>query len=185
MFFLYTYVCTVYRPPDCTLQSFDQEFSESFISASALNKDIYILGDLNCNILNSSDSGAKALLDFCSAFNLSQIIDQPTRSTKSSKTLIDVVLVTNKNMLKNSGVMPISISDHDLVYITLNFKKRRPKPVYIMRHSLACEQALGYGRREERMACSSIRIETGASDWLTLVDNITKNSKCQQQHFEL
>jgi hypothetical protein len=32
---------------------------------------------------------------------------------------------------------------------------------------------------------SSIRIETGASDWLTLVDKITKNSKCQQQHFEL
>jgi hypothetical protein len=32
---------------------------------------------------------------------------------------------------------------------------------------------------------SSIRIETGASDWLTLVDKITKNSKSQQQHFEL
>lgn len=38
-------------------------------------------------------------------------------------------------MLKNSGVMPISISDHDLVYLNLNFKKRRPKPVYIMRRS--------------------------------------------------
>jgi hypothetical protein len=31
---------------------------------------------------------------------------------------------------------------------------------------------------------SGVRIETQASDWLTLVDNITKNSKCQQQHFE-
>jgi hypothetical protein len=41
-----------------------------------------------------------AMLTTMSFLNLSQIIDQPTRSTKSSKTLIDVVLVTNKNMLK-------------------------------------------------------------------------------------
>jgi hypothetical protein len=32
---------------------------------------------------------------------------------------------------------------------------------------------------------SDVRIETQASDWLTLVDKITKNSKCKQQHFEL
>jgi hypothetical protein len=33
---------------------------------------------------------------------------------------------------------------------------------------------------------SGVRIETQASDWLTLVDKITKNSKCiKQQHFEL
>ena len=29
---------------------------------------------------------------------------------------------------------------------------------------------------------SSVRIETGASDWLTLVDKITKNSKCKQHY---
>jgi hypothetical protein len=32
---------------------------------------------------------------------------------------------------------------------------------------------------------SGVRIETQASDWLTLVDKITKNSECKQQHFEL
>jgi hypothetical protein len=32
---------------------------------------------------------------------------------------------------------------------------------------------------------SGVRIETQASDWLTLLDKITKNSKCKQQHFEL
>lgn len=125
----------MYRPPDCTLECFDQEFSESFISASTLSKDIYILGDLNCNILNSSDSNARVLLDFCSAFNLTQVIKQPTRSTEASKTLIDVILVTNKGMVKTAGVTPISISDHDLVYITLNLKDRRPKPVYVIRRS--------------------------------------------------
>ena len=34
-------------------------------------------------------------------------------------------------MVKNAGVTPVSISDHHLVYITLNFKKIFAKPVYI------------------------------------------------------
>jgi hypothetical protein len=39
-------VCTAYRPPDCSLDCFDQELSESFISAMTLSKDIFILGSL-------------------------------------------------------------------------------------------------------------------------------------------
>lgn len=58
-------VCTAYRPPDCSLNCFDQELSESFISAMTLSKDIFILGDLNCNVLDTSDGNARPLLDFC------------------------------------------------------------------------------------------------------------------------
>jgi hypothetical protein len=111
-----------------------------------LKKDIYILGDLNCNVLNSSDGGAKALLDFCSLFNLKQLIDQPTRTTELSTTLIDVVLVTNKSMVKSVGVTPVGISDHDLVHITLNFKKSRPKPIYISYRSFKHYDANEFAR---------------------------------------
>ena len=38
-------------------------------------------------------------------------------------------------MVKNAGVTPVSISDHHLVYITLNFKKIFAKPVYISHRS--------------------------------------------------
>ncbi len=139
-------ICTAYRPPECTLDCFDTEFAESFVSASTLKKDIYILGDLNCNVLNSSDGGAKALLDFCSLFNLKQLIDQPTRTTELSTTLIDVVLVTNKSMVKSVGVTPVGISDHDLVHITLNFKKSRPKPIYISYRSFKHYDANEFAR---------------------------------------
>ena len=86
-------VCTAYRPPDCPLDCFDQELSESFISASKLGKDIFILGDLNCNVLDISDGNARALMDFCSTFSLTQVIKQPTRRTDLSETLIDVIIV--------------------------------------------------------------------------------------------
>ena len=105
------FICTAYRLPDCTLDCFDGEFAESFISASTLKKDIYILGDLNCNVINSSDSGAKALSDFCLSFNLKQLISQPTRITESSTTLIHVgqntvrkihTMINNSSCDKNS-----------------------------------------------------------------------------------
>ena len=123
------FVCTAYRPPDCPLDCFDQELSESFISALTLGKDIFILGDLNCNVLDISDGKAGALMDFCSTFNLTQVIKQPTRRTDLSETLIDVIIVTNKYLVKTSGVRPVTISDHDLAFITLNLKCRRLKPV--------------------------------------------------------
>ena len=40
-------ICTVYRPPTTSLNCFDEDLSGTVISALSLNKDIYILGDLN------------------------------------------------------------------------------------------------------------------------------------------
>ena len=139
-------VCTAYRPPDCPLDCFDQELSESLISALTPGKDIFILGDLNCNVLDISDGNARALLDFCSTFNLTQVIKQPTRRTDLSETLIDVIIVTNKYLVKTSGVRPVTISDHDLVFITLNLKRRRLKPVYVIRRSYKHYDAGAFAR---------------------------------------
>ena len=75
------------------------------------------------------------LQDFCSAFNLTQIIRKATRVTENSATLIDVILASNTNMVLNANVMPCSISDHDLVYVQLRLKKDRLKPVYITTRS--------------------------------------------------
>jgi hypothetical protein len=119
-------VCSVYRPPDTTLNCFEDDFSDSVISALALNKDIYILGDLNCNLLNTCDQGAQMLSNFCTAFNFTQVINEPTRITESSKSLIDI-LVSNKNAIKESSVLP--------VYIVLGLNKTLSKPVYITTHS--------------------------------------------------
>ena len=128
-------VCTVYRPPDPALNCFEDDLGETVISALSLNKDIYILGDLNCNVLDAGDQGGRTFLNFCTAYNLTQVINEPTRITQSSKSLIDIILVSNKNVVEESKVLPVSISDHDLVYVTLNVKKTRPKPIYITTRS--------------------------------------------------
>ena len=125
------FVCTAYRPPGTSLSCFENDFSETLTSALSFNKPIYILGDLNCNVLDTNDPGHRSLLDFSTCFNLTQLVDKPTRITEHSRTLIDVILTSSKNDIKQTKVIPNSISDHDAVMSTLTLKKCRPKPVYV------------------------------------------------------
>ena len=86
-------------------------------------------------MLNANDPACQALTSFCSSLNLSQLIKQPTRVTESSKTLIDVLLVSNRNLVIEAKVTPVSISDHDLICATLKLRKERIKPTYVTARS--------------------------------------------------
>ena len=124
-------ICTAYRPPDIPVRCFDTDLTPSFIAASLHNKTIYILGDLNCNLLNLENPDSRALLDFCRLYNLSQMVKTPTRVTPSTETLIDVILSSNEQQVRETIVKPCSISDHDIVCATLRLKNQRQKPTYI------------------------------------------------------
>ena len=124
-------ICTTYRPPDTPVSCFNTDLTPSLITASLLDKMIYILGDLNCNLLNSSCPDSRALTNFCLTYNLSQMVTSPTRVTNLTETLIDVILVSNAKQVLKTEVLQSSISDHDLVYALLRLKQQRPKPTYI------------------------------------------------------
>ena len=128
-------ICTVYRPPTTSLNCFDEELSGTIISALSLNKDIYILDDLNCDVLKPNDAASQILINFCTAFNLTQMVKQRTRITETSATLIDVILASNTDLVKDVKVLPCSVSDHDMVYLEFDLKKDRPTPVYVTTRS--------------------------------------------------
>ena len=128
-------VCTTYRPPDTSLSCFDSDLTENFIYASSFNVPIYLLGDLNCRLENSDDPGAKALVNFCRSYNLSILINTPTRVTETSKSILDVILASDTRQVQTATVMESSISDHELIYVTLRLKKTRSKPIYITTRS--------------------------------------------------
>ena len=96
-------ICNVYRPPGTPINYFDT-LADHLISSLSLGFDIIILGDLNCNVLRSCPE-ATALLDFISSFNLSQLVDKPTRITETSQSIIDVIMTTNKSMIGLSDVL--------------------------------------------------------------------------------
>ena len=64
--------------------------------------DIIITGDLNLNLLNPQT--LRKIYSICTQFSLFQSITQPTHFTENSSSLIDVILVTNKENLILSGV---------------------------------------------------------------------------------
>ena len=86
-------------------------------------------------MLKPDEKEAKTLQDFCKCFNLTQVIDMPTRITQFSKSLIDVIITDNTHLIRETQIIPHSISDHDLIIATLQLKKPRPKPFYITTRS--------------------------------------------------
>ena len=62
--------------------------------ALTYGKDMFIVGDLNCNTLKDNQD-TKVLKDLCSSLNLKQLINVPTRVTSQSSTLIDLIITSN------------------------------------------------------------------------------------------
>ena len=81
------------------------------------SKDIFIFGDLNCDLLGNRSHRATSLLNsFAQIYQLQQLIDEPTRCSASTRTLIDVVYTNCPSKVAASGVIRLGISDHDLIY---------------------------------------------------------------------
>ena len=110
--------------------TFLDNFARVFIDSLLCGLDIFVIGDLNCNLLNDNYE-AKALLEFCSTFNLTQLINSPTRIIESSQSLIDVIMATNNELVGSSGVLTSSISHHNLIYLLLNLRVPRARPSYM------------------------------------------------------
>ena len=89
-----------------------------------------------CRLENTDNPEAKALINFCLSYNLSQLITIPTRVTENSKSILDVILVSHTKQVQRATVMKSRISDNDLVCVTLKLKKARCKPVYFTARSL-------------------------------------------------
>ena len=78
-------------------------------------KELYIMGDLNYNFL-VQDNTRCPLETVYEVYQLMQIIDEATRITHSSRSLIDIILTNAPNRIKKSGVLHLGISDHSVVY---------------------------------------------------------------------
>ena len=90
-------LCTVYRPPDSPI-IFLEHLSKTPIDLLLPGLKVIILGDLNCNMIETSTDG-RALAEFCSTFNLTQLVNEPTRVTETLQTSIDAALTTNVNIV--------------------------------------------------------------------------------------
>ena len=128
----------MYRPPDFN-QFFDL-ISSPLEKAWFKSSNIFLLGDFNCNLLiegnqesdtNISNANINKLRSIFEMFNMQNVIQEATRLTITSSTLIDLIVTARKDLVSSSGVFPLGISDHHLIYATIRIKNKRPPPKII------------------------------------------------------
>ena len=124
-------VVTWYMPPKTPLEHFEK-FEIFLEKADTKYTEIYILGDLNCNILsNTPESHTTHLLDSMVKYQLSHLIKELTRVNANTKTLIDVFITNKTESIIHSGVYPLSISDHNLIYAVRKISIPRAQPKFV------------------------------------------------------
>ena len=124
-------VCVAYRPEDSPVSCFEDCLKPNYIQALAMDKQIVVLGDLNCDYLKEHCHNYRALKNFALEMNLEQLIKSPTRITDTTQSLIEVSLVLSPLLVRQSGVINISVSDHLPVYVELKLKSPKPIPQHV------------------------------------------------------
>ena len=110
-------ISTWYRPPNSSIDLFNK-FENILRLIDIEEKESIIVGDLNCDLLNKSqeDYISKELNFIINLYQYDQLIDEPTRETTCSKSLIDHFYSNRKQNIVSAGVSRITISDHYLIY---------------------------------------------------------------------
>ena len=102
---------TWYRPPQSSPDLFST-FERIIDKIDAENLELYLTGDLNCNLLSKVVSNNSSyVLNIIDIYGLIQLITKLIRVTQHSSTLIDLCLTNSPDKMSKSCVINIGISD--------------------------------------------------------------------------
>ena len=127
-------VGTIYRRPDTLIDSNNKFFSHLIPMLKKLkssNKDCYIMGDQNYNLLETDDPLVDQFVDEMFSESFYSLINHPTRIIDSTKSILDHIWtnVTDKQII--SGIMIDKIADHLPVFQITElepFTETAPRP---------------------------------------------------------
>ena len=122
-------VGTFYKPPHSSKfhdKNFIRKLNSIFDTAVSQEQEVIILGDWNMDFSATRPTAdCKQLKHFLKSLQFEQLIKNPTRITKDSETIIDLIATNNSHIISESGVISTGLSDHELVYCVrkLNWRK--------------------------------------------------------------
>ena len=107
-----------YKPPNLDINFFD-EYAEFLCKCEAENKELIVLGDLNCDVSKTPlDNQTRKLQFLCSLYQFDQLINEPTRVTPTSASVIDLILTNKPENISQSMVLFTLgyLHDHSLIF---------------------------------------------------------------------
>ena len=126
-------VSCIYQPPR-NLNEFLHEF-ERIIKDSSKRTNVVFLGDFNIDLEEKNSSNyaiRRKFITLLQRFNLYNVVKGSTRITPGTRTQIDHIIVTNdfKKKVITVRAIDFGISDHHLVYCTVDLFPPRSKTTY-------------------------------------------------------
>ena len=116
-------VGVIYRPPNNNLDIFLEKLEEVLIKVTRENKEVYLMGDFNIDLLSTENNNTLKLISILSSYAFSPHIGNPTRISNTSQTLIDNIFsnaIDNNNF--TNGVLYYDISDHLPIFTIRSLK---------------------------------------------------------------
>ena len=121
-----------YRPPN--VNTFLETFLNDLKLIDFTKSEVYFLGDFDINLLQNNKFVLKEnqpldsknlnspLLpkykELCQTFSLKEIMEEPTRVTSSTSSLLDHILTNSGWKVSQKGVIDVGLSDHQSIYCT-------------------------------------------------------------------
>ena len=156
----------LYKPP--TISYTKLKSIEPVLATMGVQFDYTILlGDLNIDFFNQSRD-RQFLTDICDMFNLTQVINEPTRVSRSSSSLIDLIFMDRKLCVLDAGTVEMyNMTDHRLTYCSfcLNITKPTPKTIIY--------------RDFKNFNLDLFNADMESVDWCSLSDGIDINRKVE------
>lgn len=122
----------IYRPPGGYYRNFFDMFENVIATIVPTVDKIICVGDFNVDLLETNTTEARYVVRALESLGLYQIIDQPTRITDTTESLLDYILTSDLSFATGPSVLTISreVSDHDLIYCSLKFANKKPPPIF-------------------------------------------------------
>jgi hypothetical protein len=127
-------LCVVYRPPKA---GYITELEENLHYFLPNYRHSLIMGDFNANFMpHISSFESQTLRDMFQSMGLNALPLNPTYHTSTSESLLDLIVVPDINQVLNFGQVSVpGISNHDLVFITLQILNPKPQSLVIRRRN--------------------------------------------------
>lgn len=175
---LHQKVClgTFYKAPKIPARLFHDVFDSLGYIFHKYEEPI-LTGDFNVNVLNKNSPEYRHLCDsIIDPFNLTQIIDQPTRVTESSQTLIDLMLVKNRDKVKAHGCCAVpGVSDHHVIYMAYDIKKPHFKPIQVTTRDFKNFDIEGFLAAAELAHFENVYFVGTVDEKVTVLENTIKD----------
>ena len=115
-------LCSMYRPPSSRNDYYDMMI-ENIELASVSDHEIILMGDLNFDYVIDESLSSNPIHLIESLFEMTQLVENATRRTITTSTLIDVILTTASEKHLLTGILETTFSDHYCVYTVLDISK--------------------------------------------------------------